>query len=387
MLWDLVEPGSELWTAALRDLRHDFYHLPDYVSLCAWLYDGGAPRAFIARDAEGLFLLPLILRPIENEAGESSLLDAISPYGYASPIISVRSGCDERSFLERAIEGLVECLVQAGVVSVFCRLHPLLVLPQGPLASYGTVVEHGPTVYCDLRQTDAQLWQSTREAFRRKIRRVQSEGYVAEVDTSWRHYDAFQEVYAATMRRVGASEWYFFDREHFANLRAALGEQMHLIVVRFEDEIVTAGLFAETRGIVQYHIAGTRDGFEKSDASKLLIHYARQWAQDRGNEVLHLGGGVGAAQDSLLHFKEGFSKLRSTFCTWRLIVDRTAYRELVAKNRARSAVVEETSNGFFPEYRTDSPRNVSLTEKQEATALLEVTALRSKVDHEFSRDA
>jgi Acetyltransferase (GNAT) domain len=369
MLWEFVDPKSELWTAALRDLRHDFYHLPDYARLCVGLYQGGTPRAFIARDAEGLFLLPLILRPIEIEPGESSLFDAISPYGYASPIMSVRPGCDERRFLERAIEALVECLMKARVVSLFCRVHPLLAVPQGPLARYGTVVEHGPTVYCDLHQSEAQFWQSTREAFRRKIRRVQSEGYVAECDASWRHYDAFQEIYTSTMRRVGASEWYFFDREHFADLRTSLGEQMHLIVVRLEDAIVAAGLFAQTCRIVQYHIGGTRDGYEKSDVYKLLIHYARQWAKDRGNDVLHLGGGVGAAQDSLLHFKGGFSKLRSTFHTWRLIVDEAAYRKLVAQSRAQLSMTDEPSNGFFPEYRADYPKTVRRPEKQEASAL------------------
>ena len=49
MLWDLVEPGSELWTLALREVRHDFYHLPAYVQLGDSQYEGGRPRAFIAR--------------------------------------------------------------------------------------------------------------------------------------------------------------------------------------------------------------------------------------------------------------------------------------------------------------------------------------------------
>ena len=63
MLWDLVEPGSELWTAALRDSG-------TISIICRNTYgsarlDGGRPCAFIARDDDGLFLLPLILRPIE----------------------------------------------------------------------------------------------------------------------------------------------------------------------------------------------------------------------------------------------------------------------------------------------------------------------------------
>jgi hypothetical protein len=369
MFWDLVEPGSDLWTTALRDLRHDFYHLPAYVRLGVGLYEGGKPRAFIARDADGVFLVPLILRPIEIGGAESSLFDAISPYGYASPIISVRPGCDENRFVDRAIDALIDCLLQARVVSLFCRLHPLLNLPHEPLSRRGDVVEHGPTVYCDLRASRDEQFRDTRLTVRRQIRRVQALGYVAEEDTSWRHYEDFQQVYTDTMRRVGAVEWYFFDRDHFFDLRQALSEQMHLIVVRLQDQVVCASLFAETCGIVQYHLAGTRDGFEKSDASKLLIHYARQWGKDRGNDVLHLGGGVGAAHDSLLHFKAGFSKHRATFHTWRLIVDEQAYRELVAQNRAQAAVADEQSTGFFPEYRIDYPKSICSAATQEAAAL------------------
>jgi Acetyltransferase (GNAT) domain len=370
MLWDLVEPGCDLWTEALRGLRHDFYHLPQYVQLGVSQYEGGKPRAFIARDADGLFLVPLILRRIEIGTVESSLLDAISPYGYASPLLAVNPGCDQSQFLERALEALVECLLREKVVSAFCRLHPMLKLPHEPLSRHGIVVEHGPTVYCDLRCPATELWRQTRETVRRQIRRVQDEGYVAEEDLNWSRYDDFQDVYAATMRRVGASEWYFFDREHFAQLHSALAGTMHLITVRSGSQVVCAGLFSELCGIVHYHLAGTRDGYERCDVSKLLIHYAREWAQERGNDVLHLGGGVGAANDSLLHFKSGFSKLRSTFHTWRLVVDPEAYRELVAKSRAQAAYDEQPSS-YFPEYRIDRPASVQSAEKQEASAIRE----------------
>jgi hypothetical protein len=365
MLWDLVEPGSELWTSALRELRHDFYHLPEYVRLCVGLYEGGKPRAFIARDAEGLFLLPLIVRSIEG----TELFDAISPYGYASPIALVQRGYDPSRFLERAIDSLVECLFKAKIVSVFCRLHPILTLPLDPLEQFGTVVEHGPTVYCDLRLSAAELWHATRETVRRQIRRAERAGFVVEEDVTFRHYDQFQEVYAATMRRVGASEWYFFDREHFADLRTALGDSMHLLTVHQEGEVVCAGLFSETCGIVQYHLAGTKDGFEQSGVSKLLIHHARQWGSRRGNEVLHLGGGVGAANDSLLHFKCGFSKLRSTFHTWRLIVDEHTYRDLVAQTRSQMLDNAAQPASYFPEYRILGPRPVRGGEKQASSAL------------------
>jgi Acetyltransferase (GNAT) domain len=368
MFCDLVEPGSELWTSALRDLRHDFYHMPNYVRLCVSLYEGGKPRAFIARDDEGLFLVPLIVRPIEKQPTGTPLYDAISPYGYASPLVSVRPGCDEARFVERAVDALIERLAEEKIVSVLCRLHPLLPVPLSALERRGPVVEHGPTVYCDLRREPQETWYGTRETMRRQIRGALQYGFVAEEDPTFRYYDQFQEIYAATMRRVKATEWYFFDREHFLGIREALADTMHLMVVRLGEEVVCAGLFAETCGIVEYHLAGTRDGYEDRDVSKLLIHHAREWGHERGNDVLHLGGGVGAANDSLLHFKSGFSKLRGTFHTWRVIVDDNAYRALVSQMGDRTSNASQPTS-YFPQYRSTAPRTARSGEKQAASTL------------------
>src|ERR1700722_8945208 len=115
MLCDFVDSPSPLWRSCLQEVRHDVYHLPEYVQLCSGLYAGGMPRAFIARDETGLFVVPLILRPIENWVSDTGLYDAIGPYGYASPIVAFRSRRpadwnSQHRFLQCAIECLMQCL-------------------------------------------------------------------------------------------------------------------------------------------------------------------------------------------------------------------------------------------------------------------------------------
>jgi hypothetical protein len=41
-----------------------------------------------------------------------------------------------------------------------------------------------------------------------------------------------------------------------------------------------------------------------------------------------LGGGVGSAQDSLMHFKSGFSDRRHFFQTWRVVLEKQRYADL-----------------------------------------------------------
>lgn len=61
----------------------------------------------------------------------------------------------------------------------------------------------------------------------------------------------------------------------------------------------------------------------------------RQWAKARGNRVLHLGGGVGAAKDPLFEFKAGFSPGRWRFQSLRLVSDPALYQTLV-EHRAKA---------------------------------------------------
>ena len=80
-----------------------------------------------------------------------------------------------------------------------------------------------------------------------------------------------------------------------------------------------------------------------------MLDFVRDWAQGRGNEIMHLGGGVGGEHDSLLQFKVGFSPLRNTFSTLRVVVDERDYGRLVA---ARDSRLDPSSRtGFFPLYR------------------------------------
>jgi hypothetical protein len=89
-------------------------------------------------------------------------------------------------------------------------------------------------------------------------------------------------------------------------------------------------LCGESSGIVQYHLSGTEGRALELSQLKILINCARRWATRRGATVLHLGGGVGSAQDSLMHFKPGFSDRRHFFKTWHVALDEQRYADLGA---------------------------------------------------------
>jgi hypothetical protein len=169
------------------------------------------------------------------------------------------------------------------------------------------------------------------------------------MDEDWRHLESFKRLYWATMARRSADSFYFFDDAYFDGLRDVLGESLHLCVVEGGGVIVAAGLFVECNGMVQYHLSGSDAAGSVVQPTKLMIHFVRGWAKERGDQILHLGGGVGGGSDSLMQFKAGFSPLRHTFVTLRIVADALEYGHLVA---ARDPLFDPNARSdFFPLYR------------------------------------
>ena len=121
-----------------------------------------------------------------------------------------------------------------------------------------------------------------------------------------------------------------------------------------DEQTLCAALVLECNGIVQYYLGGTRQEFLKMAPMKLLVDAVRAWAHRSGYEVFHLGGGTTTApDDSLLHFKKGFSDRCHTFSTWRWILCPAVYKRLCTARDAWDRLNGQTSAApdYFPAYR------------------------------------
>ncbi len=370
----LITTDDCLWEESLAQTSHDFHHLPRYVALSAE-QEGGDGCAFLATEGTRRMLVPLVVRPIEStESTGRVLYDAASPYGYPSPLVwnlesngSLAAGTGQEGvtaddptegFVRRAVEKLEETLRARDVASLFVRFHPLLPVPLEPFRRKGTLVHHGQTVFLDLSLSDEEQWRQVRPQHRNRINRAVRNGLVGEFDESWESFDDFFEIYNDTMRRVGASPFYFFAKQYFVELKDALGDALHLGLVRVDGDVACVGLFTEMCGIVQFHLSGHRMEHNEHHPLKYLVDHVRRWAMERGNRVFHLGGGLGAQNDSLMNFKAGFSKLRGEYYTWRRVLDDEAYRGLVGQWEREAGTAAPEPADFFPAYRKPVHRPV-----------------------------
>ena len=260
-----------------------------------------------------------------------------TPYGYGGPVATGPEAPTERFW-----ELYEEWCRANGVITTFVRFHPLFANHRsvGP----GVTVEPlGGTVGWRLKERDlfAGMHAAHRGACRRASRaRVSVSAQEAPADLA-----GFAALYEVTMRRVGATGFYLFSEEYWDAL-AGLGERLVLFEAEEGGEVLASALCFATLPWLHYHLGATSERGRALGASNLLFYEAACWARDLGYERFHLGGGVGAREDSLLTFKRRFDPSGDLleFAVGKAVHDPGAYRELTGR-------AADDLGGFFPAYR------------------------------------
>ncbi len=345
--------SDNLWVQSLHKLRHDIYHLPEYVYIES-KRTRSIPEAILITEDDKTFFLPYLVRSCEDlfeGLATLEIFDIVSPYGYPGILLN-EAAASSPKFINLAIEQLKSTLSAKNVCSGFLRLHPILNHGLNKVLPPNVYQVLGDTVSVNLELSDAKIWQQTRRNHRMNINLCKRAGMVAKMVPFAQYIDEFVEIYEETMNRVGAKNAYYFDYDYYLHL-SRLDKLIHLCIVEWENQIICASLITECCGIIQCHLSGTRNKFLKQAPNKFMLDYVRYWGKERGNKVLHLGGGVGSAKDSLYEFKAGFSKQSHSFITLSLVIDEKQYRYLVnLRAKGLSLLAEDLlQSNFFPAYR------------------------------------
>jgi len=357
---EVLRSSDALWDEQLRFVTGDVYHRSGYHRY-AEATEGGTAYLAVIHDGQRAGLIwPYLLRPIADveELADRAGFDIDSVYGYPGPLAwGVLPG---DPFVRRASEALVALWREQGAVTAFTRFHPILsnerwaeqLDASGPDGS-PPIEQLGETVGIDLRQEDASAVAGYSKTLRQEIASARRAGFSTRLDEVWSSLGVFTTLYRATMTRTRAAESYFYDEEDFRALKMELGEELHLFVTEMNGRTAAAGLFTEHQGIVQAHLVGTDDEFRAWSPLKLLLDDVRSWASERGDEVLHLGGGRGGRDDSLLAFKRRFSPLRFKFAVGRWVLDPVVYADLTHARRTRAQAAGRVlaDRTYFPSHR------------------------------------
>ena len=213
-----LRPDDPAWLEHLASVPHDIYHLPGYVATTAHS-DGGEPWAVCITEADASLFVPLLVREIPAELSAEGWRDAMTPYGYPTPL--VRSPDD--AMTRQLFAALKDALLERHIVSLFCRLHPLLPLPQAPAMAVGTLVQHGQTVY---RCRCKSITSPSNVAFsnhRRDVTRQSSlKQAICGSKHPWQDVAIFhRSVVSRNDVTVDAKDYYFFEGAYFNHFKAS----------------------------------------------------------------------------------------------------------------------------------------------------------------------
>jgi hypothetical protein len=259
----------------------------------------------------------------------SDPVDAITPYGYGGPV-----GRDVGEFW-RAYD---EWCRANGVATTFVRFHPLY----GNAREAPIHVERlAPTIAWRLAPGD--LTDGMHLNHRRAVRKAQKAGVTV---TPAEGVGEFVPLYEETMRRAGASAFYFFGATYWEALARA---GIVRVDARLGGDVVASALCLASPPWLHYHLGASSDEGRRIGAMHLLFLEAATWATKRGYERFHLGGGVGGRKDSLHEFKRRFDPGGLVdAAVGKAVHDEDAY--------ARLAGGGASVDGFFPAYRATVAR-------------------------------
>lgn len=324
----------------------DVYHLPEYHQIAA---NKEETYLYVFEQDQEVIILPFMRRATGNMPWtDNTFFDALSVYGYPGPLCNT----SEPQYIAAFRSDLRETLSKLDIVTFFVRMHPLL----SPRAMFGDEQhDFGPTVSLNLDQALEDQLTQCRKKHRYEFRKSLKLGVTPVHAPDFEDLDQFVEIYEQRMRSLQATDFYFFQPAYYDALKTTLREHTHLVHAVLDEQIIASALFFLCGRGVQYHLSGTREGFEHLSPTRVILEDMRRWATEQDYRWMHLGGGVGGDEDSLFRFKAGFGKDRCDYQVGKLVIDPARYEKLVADftNYANSQGSKPAlDTGFFPIYRT-----------------------------------
>jgi hypothetical protein len=337
------------WLACMQNAgAADVYYLPAYHRL--YEFQGVQCLAYAASVGGEALFHPFLLRPIARIGridAPPGLSDIETVYGYSGPVATTTSP----DFLAEAWRGFEGWCREQNVVCEFIRFSPLL-RSERFAAPQTEVKLDRETVEIRLEGGEDALWQGYESAQRNRVRKAIRRGLTCHETSLADGLATFRDLYEGTMRRAGATDFYFFPDSYYRDLRRTLSDDTKLFVVKYGRDPIAAGLFFANGPTLHYHLGASREDALPLAPNNLMFHQVSLWGQERGFDRLHLGGGrTNAADDALLRFKKRFSPHVLAFHIGKRIQQPDRYAllcDLWQEQAGRPAPA-----GYFRPYRLD----------------------------------
>ncbi len=287
--------------------KQDIYFTKKYLSL----YESASKKALcaICREDDKIMLMPYLRGEIRG------FYDFETAYGYGGPV----ANNDDIEWCCDAFNYLYDYLKENNYLCGFSRFHPLLcnqkVIPAVAEERKIQVLYDRQTIAIDTSQHPDEIWtKQISSKNRNMIRKAEKNGLEFQAEYDFESYDEFIELYNATMRRLEADEFYFFDSCYYVRLKNALAGNSFLGTIRKDGKLICAAIFMYSKVYGHYHLEGSDRNYSSLGANNLLLWKVACEMHNLGIKEFHLGGGTTSSMDDPLYkFKKAFSNNEKSF--------------------------------------------------------------------------
>lgn len=321
--------NAVLWNKCLDKLPsrcQDVYFTPEYYSLYQNHGDGEA-LCFVFEKDGNIALYPFLKNPITPLGYEmdKEYYDIQGAYGYNGLIAST----EDKAFISAFWKEFDAYCQENDIIAEFMRFHPLL-NNQRLASPEMTTFFSRHTVTLDLSPSLDEIWtQQFSSKNRNMIRKAEKEGVsIVESDD----YESFRRLYDNTMTNLNAEGYYFFPQSYYDEYKASFKDNSILCFAMLDGKVIAGSMFMFSQDYAHYHLSARDRDYSKYAANNLILWYGIRKAKERGCKYFHFGGGTtGNEDDSLLLFKQNFSKLKTEFWIGKQVHNPRVYDSVVSQ--------------------------------------------------------
>lgn len=301
----------------LSDIYYDKQYASLYLKECEELFE------FIYTDNAYTFYQLTIKRPILT-IGEHSVdegfYDLETPYGYGGIYVNT----DNANFIENAFRAYCERCQKENIIAEFSRFHPFNTFAQNHKNYFDMCIYDRDVVVVNLSHSKEERWAGYTSNTRNILRKTEKLLAFSECDD----LENFQDIYYKTMQKNHADPFYFFDKNYFEKLISM--KNVKLYKATYEKNVISMAFFMFGEDTVHYHLSANDYEFSTLNANYFVLENAFELSKKLSKKYFLLGGGTTSNQDdSLLKFKQKFSKEHKPFYITGKIFNQKKYDEYI----------------------------------------------------------
>lgn len=334
---------SEKWDEIVKSFSlHDVYYLSGYVKGFS-LHGDGVPQLLYFENQSTRAINVIMKKDIADDSKflgkleKDTYFDFSTPYGYGGFIV-------EGSDIETLEKEYSDYCRTNNIISEFVRFHPVTANYK-KMESVYDVEELGNTV-CMTLESEEQIWANLSSKNRNMIRKALNSGLKCFWGRDENLIPEFMRLYNMTMDRDNARDYYYFNYDFYQSIVSELKRNALFFYVKLDNKIVSMALILFEGSQAHYHLSAADREYMNLAPTNLLLYETAMFVKHIGCKTLHLGGGLGASEDSLYKFKKAFNRNEDTkFYIGKKIFKQDIYDELTKLNS------QGTEGSFFPAYR------------------------------------